>query len=278
MRLSCCCFTSSRGCTFPHLFRRFQLDLTFLSQSRTELGHCIGKMTTNLFNMLPAQATALFACVQQLVPQAVRLDVSSRSLASMRLIPKKNYASNSLGSSVLQVAPGTHLVLDETAASPSRAAVPEAVAANLEALKAVAAKQKILVDFEFYKSEFPVDCPVLVVSSPKSRLPADCRIKLTAQHSPPVPVQPSAAHMDAMRAFINHCARQTLVGIEDRAATVVQEHFVKTRQQGASIGGDDLQLWLTLSRLAAISFGESSLTTQRWEWVLDLDTARRARL
>lgn len=247
-------------------------------QSRPELSHCIGKMSTNLFNVLPAQANALVACLEQLVPQAVRLDVAKTVLAKMRLIPKKNYVTNSLGYSVLQLAPGTHLVLDETKDSPSRAALPDNVNENLKALKTVTAKQKILVDFEFYKSEFPVDCPVLVISTPKSILPVDCRIKLTPESPAPPVLEPSTVQMDAMRAFINHCARQELVRIDEQVATAVQEHFVKSRQQGASIGGDDLQLWLTLSRLAAISFGENRLTSERWQWVLELDAARRGRL
>jgi hypothetical protein len=45
----------------------------------------------------------------------------------------------------------------------------------------------------------------------------------------------------------------------------------------AAVTQEDLHRWLTLARLAALSFGERALTPQRWAWVRALEAARAAR-
>lgn len=46
--------------------------------------------------------------------QSVILDMSIENMNSLRLIPQKNYQVNRITAGMLQLTPGTHLVLDET--------------------------------------------------------------------------------------------------------------------------------------------------------------------
>lgn len=80
---------------------------------------------------------------------------------------------------MLQLAPHTHLVLDET----------QLQAGKLEAsgVKAIASiaylinNQKIKCDFQFLDVEINVDTPVLVLSEGKSMLPSNCHVPLMGQ-------------------------------------------------------------------------------------------------
>lgn len=92
---------------------------------------------------------------------------------------RKDYTCNKLISGLLQLAPHTHLVLDET----------QLQAGKLEnsGVKAVSAvaylinNQKVKCDYQFFDIELNVDIPILVLSEGKSMLPSNCQVPLMAQ-------------------------------------------------------------------------------------------------
>jgi len=55
--------------------------------------------------------------------------------------------------------------------------------------------------------------------------------------------------------------------MDDEVKEYIQLDFVHQRQQNPSVTTDDLHVWLTLSRFFALSFGESKLTKERWDYL-----------
>lgn len=82
-------------------------------------------------------------------------------------------------SGLLQLAPHTHLVLDET-----QLQVGKLENSGVKAVASVAYlinNQKVKCDFQFFDVELNVDIPTLVLSEGKSMLPSNCHIPLMAQ-------------------------------------------------------------------------------------------------
>ena len=72
-----------------------------------------------------------------------------------QLSPRKDYAANRLRAGALQLVPGTHLLVDETALEPGR--LSEVGVRNLAALGQVIQHQTVAYDFQFHKTEFECD-------------------------------------------------------------------------------------------------------------------------
>ena len=72
-----------------------------------------------------------------------------------RLSPRKDYSANRLVAGALQLIPGTHLLVDETALEPGR--LSEVGVRNLAALGHVIQHQTVTYDFQFHTTEFECD-------------------------------------------------------------------------------------------------------------------------
>lgn len=81
----------------------------------------------------------------------------------------KDYETGRLTSGLLQLAPHTHLVLDETRLEPGKLEQQgiEAVAHISNLIR----KQQLNVNFKFYTIDYDVNIPVLVLSEGKSLFP-----------------------------------------------------------------------------------------------------------
>ena len=88
-------------------------------------------------------------------PQSVLLPLSLTVMNSWKLTPCKDYTINRLVAGALQLAAGTHLLVDETALEPGR--LSEVGVHNLAALAHVIQHQTVTYDFQFHKTEFECD-------------------------------------------------------------------------------------------------------------------------
>lgn len=82
-------------------------------------------------------------------------------------------------SGLLQLAPHTHLVLDET-----QLQVGKLEASGVKAIASIANvinDQKVKCDFQFFDVELNVNVPILVLSEGKSMLPSNCHVPLMPQ-------------------------------------------------------------------------------------------------
>jgi hypothetical protein len=122
--------------------------------------------------------------VAALVPASHVLPLSIGCLTAARLLPRKDYATERIVAGALQLAPGTHLLLDETALMPGTMGEP--AVRNLRALAALVTTQTIEVDFVHFAKEFPVDVAVAVLSEGRTILPVRARLHICPlAHCPP---------------------------------------------------------------------------------------------
>ena len=87
--------------------------------------------------------------------QSVLLPLSLSVMNSWKFSPRKDYSANRLVAGALQLAAGTHLLVDETALEPGR--LSEVGVRNLAALGHVVQRQTVEYDFQFHTTEFECD-------------------------------------------------------------------------------------------------------------------------
>ena len=139
----------------------------------------LGKFSLNLHNMtghdnLPRR----LATILSLITSASHfLPLSREHLDTTSFLPKKDFEANRLVSGMLQLAKGTHLIVDETAMTDGQLTAQVKVdeidllwtlhsqgLANLTALGNVITWQRAEYDFKFQKLEYDTDVPCLVLS------------------------------------------------------------------------------------------------------------------
>ena len=223
-----------------------------------------------------ADAACLVSCLwpllTALVPRTVALSLTVGGLNAGPLAPHKCYVTNTLVHAPLQLAPGTHLLVDETGLSPGQ--LDGVGVKNIQALRDIITCQKVDVDFQFYSTTLPTDAPVLTCSRSNSLLPADVVIPVRCTSQPACPPQqlgdPQA--MAPLRAYLA-AARHAPHAIEADVAAHVEADLVASRAADASLGQEDFHRWLTLARLLATSAGEQALSTATWTRARQLEAA-----
>jgi len=82
---------------------------------------------------------------------------------------RKDYETNKLVSGVLQLAPHTHLVLDETCMQQGKLEANGVHA--VQHLAHLINNQELKCDFQYYQIDYQANIPVLVLSEGRSMLP-----------------------------------------------------------------------------------------------------------
>ena len=246
-----------------------------------------------------AAADAVVAAVATLAPRLLRRTVSVDALNAEAWTPRKDYPTGRLGFTPLQLAAGTHLVLDETRLQAGT--LYGTGMRNVQALKQLMSEQKLEVDFDYYKMPLLVDHPVLVLSQFKPMLPADVAVPLHATAQPQPPPAADEPSLGPLRAFIAVAralphsiapdvgagafamrARLRESRIADATplanAAEVEADLVAARSADPTLGQETFHRWLTLGRLMAASCGESSLSSAAWRRVREMEHAVAERI
>ncbi|KAL8579010.1 hypothetical protein ACOMHN_035949 [Nucella lapillus] len=244
----------------------------------------LGKLAMNLSG--PATkglAPLLHQLIAALTPQSHLLPISLSNMNSLRLSPHKDYEANRLRSGQLQLAAGTHLVLDETALENGQLD-PQGVN-NVAALGNVIQWQKVTYDFQYHTQDFTTDLPVLVLSEGESFLPKDVHVPLRPT-SVPADLNAYYAEFSArltevllnkLRAFITVC-RGTSYSVNEDIQKALQEEFVTARKDDPSaMSVNDFHRLLSLVRLSTLSHCQSACSPQILADVLDMERQRRSR-
>ncbi|KAK9801980.1 hypothetical protein WJX73_005870 [Symbiochloris irregularis] len=111
---------------------------------------------------------ALQAALACLLPYSCTMAVGPDQLNSAKLVPKQSHTTKRLERGGLQMAEGTHLLLDESHMKPGRLN-PNGIN-NLQALKHLLEAKVVDYDFEFYKLGMPADVVILILSRGKALL------------------------------------------------------------------------------------------------------------
>ncbi|KAK7110193.1 mini-chromosome maintenance complex-binding protein-like [Littorina saxatilis] len=244
----------------------------------------LGKLAVNLSGpVTQGMAPLLQQLIAGLSTQSHLLPISLNKMNSLCLSPHKDYEANRLRSGQLQLSPGTHLVLDETALENGQLQ-PQGVK-NVTALGNVIQWQKVTYDFNFHTQDFITDLPVLVLSEGESFLPKDLHLPLRPT-SVPEDLQTHYAGMSAqmteevlnkLRAFITVC-RSTQYAVNEDIQKALQEEFVTARKDDPSaMSVNDFHRLLSLVRLLTLSHCQAECTPQILNRVLEMERERRSR-
>lgn len=250
------------------------LLLHFLSRVHTRVEPmAVGKLSLNLLDS-NAQIEGVSQATAALLPRSHLMPLTLEFLNGKLIAPRKNYSSNRLMTGDLQLAEGTYLILDETALKSGQ--LSETGLQNVHFLKNLMEWQKVEYDFEFYKMEMPTDVPVLVFSTARSRLfPADVVIPLRPTRVSSLVFPPEA--LPKWRMYLG-AARAGDHTIDPSMQKILEEDLVTARQKDRSLGSDVFHRWLTLARLLSVSYGETTLSLERWQAVRELERRLEERL
>ncbi len=286
------------------------LLLTLLSRVRLRSsgGEVVGHLPLNLSRVkVPGFARGLAQLLRSTVARSRLLEVTLATLGDEGAwISRKDYETNALSTTVLQVTPGTVLVLDESGLETGRLDA-EGVA-NVRCLMKLIESQKTACNFGFYQLEFETDCPITLVSQSRSIFHggALCEVPMVsaaaaedaattdtsassaafaASATPPPPpaslegtVAPEA--LAALRLYLAALAGFP-VEIDKALALQAEQEYVSVRgtDEGKHLTPEDLSRWLTVTRLLCASYGESKVCmAKHWARMRELEKERTHRL
>ncbi|KAJ8667055.1 hypothetical protein QAD02_008717 [Eretmocerus hayati] len=249
---------------------------------------CLGAYTLNITNF-PMQYTNfskdLYEILKQLIPKSHFLDVTLDNLNEMSFLPKKDYECNRLTSGLLQLSDNTHLVLDESCLTAGQ--VTANGRSNHQTITDLINLQKLSYDFKFYKMEYDTDIPVLILSEYKSFIP--CQHQIRIQPDPEtVNVYPQVLEaaklylkdenrLNSIRSYIS-TLKTAKFELTDETSAIIQDDYVKLRQEDKNFSVDNLHSLMVLSRLMSLSHGMDKLTPEIWKRSLAMEMERKNRL
>ncbi|XP_016994128.2 mini-chromosome maintenance complex-binding protein [Drosophila takahashii] len=254
--------------------------------SRSEM-QSIGKFALNLCN-LPKEcleySTQLYEILELLLPASHRLPMTLEALNTAAFAPKKDYETNKLVSGVLQLAPHTHLVLDETCMQQGKLEANGVHA--IQHLAHLINNQELKCDFQYYQIDYHANIPVLVLSEGRSMLPSDFIMPINADAKA---VELFAESLKAARHYLQAprlqqfrkyltTARISPFSVSEEHTEMIQQDFVDMRKANAKSNADDLHGLLVLSRLLGIARGKDTLDKETWQMATEFEAKRRQRL
>ncbi|XP_059627903.1 mini-chromosome maintenance complex-binding protein isoform X2 [Cornus florida] len=253
-----------------HLLSRVHARVDTLAVGKLALNlTCFSKESVSVFG------SHLNLSLKNLLPFTHCIPLTVDYLNTTSLAPRKDYETNRLVSGVLQLAEGSHLMIDETqlqAGTLSSTGVE-----NVRLLKNLTESQKVEYDFKYYKMEMEADVQLLILSEGKSNiLPADVVLPFHPS-SAGSSVSVDAEELKAWRWYLA-TLRSLPHSIEPDMQKVVEDDMVAARQADRSLGSQEFSRLLTMGRLMSASFGETSLSLERWQMVKELERLRRERL
>ncbi|XP_055692204.1 mini-chromosome maintenance complex-binding protein [Lutzomyia longipalpis] len=273
-------------CLFGDQLAGRYLFAHLLSSIQSRVGmEILGKMCLNLINLPGATSgytKSLYEILEAIVPVSYHLEMSLENLNTFQFVPKKDYNTGKLTSGILQLAPNSHLILDETCLEPG-----QLQGGGIEAVKSLShliRHQSVEADFQFYRLEYESNIPVLILGEGKSLLPSDILVPLKPDSNVMNHIAETykAAHqfirtrLEVIRGFLasQKVAKFDLYG---DIQTTVQEDLV-TMRKTFNASSEELHSLLTLSRLVGKSMGKSKLDEETWELVKNMDQERRQRM
>ena len=131
----------------------------------------LGKLALNLFKVDAALIASIQTFFEATVPMFHALGLTLSALNERPMTPRKDYHTNRLVSGPLQLANGTHLILDETQLTTGT--LQAQGLANMSAIQQMIQWGKVAFDFDYYKVEMDVNIHCLVLSEGKSMLTCD---------------------------------------------------------------------------------------------------------
>ncbi|KAI8091541.1 mini-chromosome maintenance replisome factor-domain-containing protein [Thamnidium elegans] len=233
---------------------------------------------TPLLTLYNPASKAFSDVLDTLNVHTVQIPLTIDGLNNTKFTPKS--INENLEAGILQLVDGTVVLVDETVLEEGQ--LVDAGVRNFQALNDVILNQTLTYEFPYSQYQFDTDLNVISLSTSKSMLPNHCSIHLSMNNSNENRVQPSNETLDTFRQFI-HSAKYSSYDIPEQVSEYIQTRFVNERKAATESKTElptqeELMLRMNLARLAAVSFGETSLSAERYDYVINLDKQRRARM
>lgn len=214
-----------------------------------------------------SMAEVLAAVLCRVCPSVAHLPLTLPALNARSWTPKKDYTYNRLRAGPLQLAASTVLLLDETKLDSGT--LTHIGVRNVEALKSLSAVQELEYDFQYHQMRVPVDIPLIVLSDKKSIIQSDAVVPLRSVRNPKL-LEVSDEELKLMRLFVAG-ARMTKHAMSERTSSDIEAEIVEARKTDKSMTQEGLHMMLTMTRLRALSLGQSEVTKQTWIETVELN-------
>ncbi|XP_067644667.1 mini-chromosome maintenance complex-binding protein [Eurosta solidaginis] len=248
---------------------------------------CLGRFLVNIFNIplnrLPNYVKQVYDLLNTILPASHYITMTATTMNDANFGPKKDYETNKLVSGMLQLAPQTHLVIDETHTKS------EALNSNgilsMTLLGYVMRHQQLKCNFQFYELEYDVDIPILSLSEKKSVLPYDAFVPIECDEQS---IAVIAESLNAARHYLNPArlnqfrrfltlAKLVEFTVDEAQSEMVQNDFVEMRKTKAIRDAEELHHLLVLARLLSIARGKNVLIKDAWELAKQMESTRQKR-
>ncbi|KAL3146743.1 hypothetical protein ABBQ38_014728 [Trebouxia sp. C0009 RCD-2024] len=220
---------------------------------------------------------AVKEAMASLVPACVALPLTVDMLNSKPLRPHtvcKTTTIDSLMTTPLQLAAHTQLLLDATLMQAGQ--LERRGIYNLQVLGTLMQQQEVEYEFAVYNLPLPADVPVTILTVGKSLLHKAVDLELPLNTTGLSSEPPVSDSLPAMRAYL-HQAQQLDFHIDAESASWINQELMDARQELGN-SENSFHNQLTLGRLMAVSWGETSMTKERWYQMKAMERARLNRL
>lgn len=264
------------------------LNLVSRVHSRAE-PLAVGNFPLNISNIPPKQILTptptnefshhFHRLLQNIVPRCVLLQLSMGFLEKEGIVPRKDYESNEIEDTVLQLADRSCLVVDETKVAPGP--LNEKGFRSLRAIREIVLSQTIKYDFKYQEVMLNTDYPCLILSTTKSLIKETMEVKLNDKAG----TNYEAVNMLSKEAQRDLILYLTVVGdprisfkISPEVMERVKADYVEERTKEVAVNVDMLHNWVTMARLHAVSLGKSEMSMEDYFEVRKLEAKRVERL
>ncbi|XP_065091923.1 mini-chromosome maintenance complex-binding protein [Ochlerotatus camptorhynchus] len=258
------------------------ISTVYIRNEIESLGHFSLNLSNIPAEVLPDYTKGLYEIMELLLPASHYFPMTLENMNTMQFVPKKDYTTNKLTSGLLQLAPHTHLLLDETKLQTGKLE-----SSGVEAVQSIAhliKTQKLKYNFQFYQLEFDSDVPVLVLSEGKSMLPTNFHFPLVPDVDAIKMIEETLKagkhfikpKLTEMRKFLTQQRIQQF-DMKNFDPEVIQNDFIEMRKE-SDASAEDLHSLLVLSRLLGLSRGKNSMDRECWEYAKQLEQERKTRM
>lgn len=256
----------------------------------------INKLSLNLHNISTLEAELLLKAIKEITPATVHIPINQETLNMFSFYPKKNHEKNKIEGSMLQLAPGTNLILNETLLQEGE--INQQGIDNITSIRKLISQQILQYDFQFDNYDLPVEIPSLILSERKSIFHNDVDVHLSVAN-----LESSNSYTESYKApdFYDKILNQFIdfiplfkyiieqrevhnnILIPEELRHEAQQSFVQLRKKYFEgeiqyIGANDMGRWITLSRSAAASYKSDVVTSGIWKEIMILEEKRRNRM
>ena len=220
----------------------------------------LGNLTLCLSNFNSDQKPAFLNFLKTLFPQVVDIQVNKPALEAGYLYPRVNVETGELEASLLQLIPGSCVVLDECELDAVQ--LNDMGTRNIGALMELVRNMTVPYDFGYSEGHFPVDVPIIVLSkSSKSLLP--CALNISFNNCFTQSDIVSDISCNKLKHYVQ-VVRSANVIIPEELNDLIEGDFSEERVKNNAFDDKKLHVAISAARTIAAMGGLSSVGQSEW--------------